>query len=331
MIDLKAVCKSPARKPALAVEFEPGVGWRVTARGLNPDLAAPVGGRLKSLLRVRVAEAGDDQDLPNVLGDHEILSDGVRFIPRYPFEPGVRFRAFLDLRVLGRPGLAEVQTLEFSIPGEKGGVGAEVSEVFPSGDVLPENLLRLYVRFSRPMQRGKAEANIEVLGPDGRRAPDVLYRAPVELWDRSMTCLTILLDPGRLKRGVGPNRMLDPPLRPGEKYALAINQGMIDMDGCRLREGYRKSFRVSEAVREPIAFERWKVRVPAHGTREPLELNFPSPLDWAQLWRGIAIASGSGLPIGGRIDIDRSETRWRFAPDVPWRAGADFAPDYPLH
>jgi hypothetical protein len=311
-----------ASPPPLAIEFEPDVGWCVRARSLHPDLIASLGGRLESLLRASVAEAGDDGDLPNVIGNHEILGDGVRFIPRYPFEPGVPFRAILDLRVLGQPGLAEVQVLEFSIPKEAGTGNTEVREVFPSSDVLPENLLRLYVRFSEPMQRGGVENNIEVLGPDGRPVPDVLYRAPIELWDSSMTCLTILLDPGRLKRGVGPNRMLGPPLRSGQRYTLAIAPGMTDLYGCPLREGFRKSFRVSDAVREPSAFERWKIRVPAKGTFEPLELKFPSPLDWAQLWRGITVVSGSGQPIRGHVDIDLGETRWRFTPDAQWQAGA---------
>ena len=88
-----------------------------------------------------------------------------------------------------------------------------------------------------------------------------------------------------------------------------------------MREGFSKSFRVSHPVREPIAFERWELRVPATGTFEPLELNFPSPLDWAQLWRGIRVISDSGKPISGQIDIDLGETRWRFTPDAPWRAG----------
>ena len=310
-----------ANLPALAIELEPDVGWYVRARNLRPDLIASLGGRLESLLRVSVAEAGDHGDLPNVFGDHENLCDGVRFIPHYPFEPGVPFRAILDLRVLGRPDFGETQTLEFSIPRVAGPGDTEVREVFPSCDVLPENLLRFYVRFSRPMQRGRARDYIEVLGPDGGPAPDVLYRAPVELWDSSMTCLTVLLDPGRLKRGVGPNQVLGPPLRSGQRYTLAIAPGMIDTDGCPLREGFSKSFRVSQPVREPIAFERWELQVPAMGTFEPLELNFPSPLDWAQLWRGITVISDSGKPISGQIDIDLGETRWRFTPDAPWRAG----------
>jgi hypothetical protein len=59
----------------------------------------------------------------------------------------------------------------------------------------------------------------------------VLYRAPVELWDRSMQHLTILVDPGRLKRGVGPNRELGPPLKVGDEYALVAGSGLVDLSG----------------------------------------------------------------------------------------------------
>jgi hypothetical protein len=323
MVELEPDREAAANQPALALELEPDGVWCVSARGLRPELIPTLGGRRSELLlRVRVAEAGTDEDVPNVIGDRESLEDGLRFIPRYPFEPGVPFRAILDLRVLGRSGFAELQTLDFSIPSQGGAGGTVVKEVFPSSNVLPENLLRFYVRFSKPMRRGGPERDIEMLGPDGSPASDVLYRAPVELWDGSMTCLTVLLDPGRLKREVGPNRMLGPPLKSGQRYTLAIGPGMIDVDGCPLRESFRKSFRVSDAVREPIAVERWRIRVPKEGTLEPLVLEFPRPLDWAQLWRGITVASGSGEPIRGQVDIDRGETRSRFAPDAPWLAGA---------
>jgi len=311
--------------PALGIESNlGGEGWCVRARNLAPGFGASPGRRVDSLLRVKVAEAGDrnEEGLPDISGDHEILGDGVRFIPHFPFESGVPFRAILDLRALGQPGLAEIQTLEFSFRRETTAVETEVRQVFPSNDLLPENLLRFYVRFSNPMRRGRAADNIEILGPDGRPAPDVLYRAPVELWDSSMTCLTILLDPGRLKRGVGPNRMLGPPLRVGQRYTLAIGPGMIDVLGRPLREGFTKSFSVSEAVREPVAIDEWTIRPPEKGDRQPLELVFPRQLDWAQLWRGVIVASESGQSISGRIDIDVGETRWRFTPDTPWQEGA---------
>jgi hypothetical protein len=314
-----------AKKPVLAVEPSPGGdGWSVSARNLGPDLVASPRAQVELLLSVKIVDTGapHDQDLPDISGDLEVWDSEVRFVPDLPFEPGVRYRAILDLGALGQRGLTEVLTCEFSLPKEAPPAEPEVTQVFPSCDVLPENLLRLYVRFSNPMRRRRAEDNIEILGPDGRPAPDVLYRAPVELWDRSMTCLTILLDPGRLKRGVGPNRMLGPPLKARQRYTLAIGSGMIDTYGHPLREGFSKSFIVSEAVREPIAIEEWKIRSPAADSRDPLELTFPTPLDWAQLWEGITIASERGERIGGRVEIDQSETRWRFTPDAPWRAGA---------
>jgi hypothetical protein len=201
-------------------------------------------------------------------------------------------------------------------------VPPQVLQVYPSSDLLPENVLRFYVRFSNSMQRDWAEENIRLLGPDGQPAPDVLYRPPMELWDRSMRHLTILLDPGRLKRGVGPNRELGPPLKAGFAYTLVIGSGMLDGSGQPLGENFYKPFRVAEAVRERIAVEQWKILPPATKSYEPLALMFPRPLDWALLWSRITVVSESGEQIDGRITIDEGETRWGFTPTSPWTAGA---------
>jgi hypothetical protein len=149
----------------------------------------------------------------------------------------------------------------------------------------------------------------------------VLYRAPVELWDTSLTCLTILLDPGRLKRGVGPNRMLGPPLKMGERYILAVGRGMIDVHGRPLRQRFTKAFTVCEAVRAPIRIEDWRIVPPTADSRDPLDLTFPTPLDWVGLWGGITVVLEGGEQISGRVRIDQDETRWRFTPDAAWRAG----------
>ena len=321
------ICDRPdagEKQPVLAIEPRPDSrGWCVTARNLGPDFVASLDGIAGSFLHVKVAEAGDPHDdLPDISGEYDILSDGIRFIPRFTFDSGVRFRATLAMRAPGGPESAEVMTLEFSFPSETTAAATKVSHVFPSGDVLPENLLRFFICFSNPMRRGRAAANVDVRGPDGRRVTDALYRPPVELWDRSMTCLTVLLDPGRLKRGLGPNRALGPPLEAGQRYTLVIGTGMIDLYGRPLCEAFDKSFRVSHAIRTPIVIGKWEISPPAPGTRQSFELKFPRPLNWAQLWHGIAIASTTGRMIGGRIDVDRGETRWRFTPDEPWQAAA---------
>jgi hypothetical protein len=322
--------KSPDQ-PSLTVDADPHPpAGGVSVSNLGPDLMVSLdrhlqgGGPLQSILRVSVvrgaAPIGDD--LPDVFGHYHGLEDGVRFIPHFPFERGLSYRASFDPRPLGRPGLSNMLTLEFSLPREESALPTEVTHIFPSNDCLPENLLRFYVCFSNSMQRGRVRSEISLLGPDGKPAPDALYRAPVELWDRSMRHLTILLDPGRLKRGVGPNRELGPPLEIGQVYTLVVGGGMTDASGSRLSETVYKRFRVTDAVREAIAFEQWKIVPPMTHSRQPLVLRFPRPLDWALLSHTITIASACGQSIDGKVEIDRCETRWSFVPTSPWGAGS---------
>ena len=221
-------------EPLLMVDPDPrqpasGVGIYSLDSDLMASLARCVqaGGLLQSILRVTVVRpaAPNGDDLPDVFGGYHVSEDAVRFIPHFPFERGLSYQASFDPRPFGRAELSKVLTLEFSLPSEQNALPTEVKHIFPSSDSLPENLLRFYVCFSHSMQRGRAEAEISLLGPDGKPAADVLYRAPVELWDRSMRCLTILLDPGRLKRGVGPNRELGPPLKVGQEYTLGNRLG----------------------------------------------------------------------------------------------------------
>jgi hypothetical protein len=318
-------------QPGLRLEYD---GDRIAAacvgvHNLDPDLVSRLdesrrtGPLLRSVLRVSVIEPEMNGcgERPDVLGRHQILDTGVRFIPRFPFEPGVRYRASFDPRPLGYAGLADALMLEFSLPNPVNVEPTSVTAVFPSADVLPENLLRFYVCFSRPMRRGRAEAQITLLGPDGRPVPDALYRPPVELWDRSMRCLTVLLDPGRLKRRVGPNRQLGPPLKAGTHYALAIGSEMLDSAGRSLCQSFFKPFVAAEAVREAIALARWKVRLPAPKSCQPLKILFPGPLDWALLWHSITVVPDGGAQIRGRISIDLSERQWNIAPSSPWAAG----------
>src|SRR5580658_3030889 len=103
------------------------------------------------------------------------------------------------------------------------------------------------------MQRGRALKEISLLDSDGRPVSDALYRPPVELWDRAMRHLTVLLDPGRLKRWVGPNVELGPPLKEGQQFTLEIGSGMIDQYGRPLRERFQKHFFVGDPVREQVS------------------------------------------------------------------------------
>jgi hypothetical protein len=302
----------------------------VSACCLGPDLVAFLTncGRpdelLKSVFRVTVAQISspEDDSPPNVSGRYLLLEDEVQFIPTFPFERDVKYRASFDPQPLGAPLTAESLNLEFLIPSEqKVPALTEVTHVFPSCDLLPENLLRFYVCFSNSMQRGRALKEISLLDSDGQPVADALYRPPVELWDRSMRHLTVLLDPGRLKRWVGPNVELGPPLKAGQKYILEIGSGMNDLYGRPLRESFCKHFVVGDPIREHISVEHWKILPPVTGSQQALALKFTDPLDWALLLQTITIESANGSVIGGRVVVDQGERRWSFTPTSPWMAG----------
>jgi hypothetical protein len=313
----------------LSLDAEARVPGRraVTLRGLHPDMTATLdrlqraGLSYQSVLSVRVVGRDeDDDDIPRVGGHHELLDDGLVFVPHFGFEPGTLYRASFTpphhpaFRNCAPLSLAIRVTVQSAVP-------SKVLGVFPSGDQLPENLLRLYVRFSESMRRGQADAQIGILGPDGNPAPDILYRAPVELWDREMRCLTVLLDPGRLKRGVGPNRELGPPLKAGREYTLVVGAGMTDRSGQHLPHAFTKRFLATEAVRKAVEIDEWLVSSPAAGTLDPLRLVFPAVLDWGMLDYAIRVVDRYGQPVGGHRETGLDESCWTHTPATPWEAG----------
>jgi hypothetical protein len=320
-------------QPIIRVNSDPTRGGpgSVSACCLGPELAGLLANSaqrndlLKSIFRVAVAQepSPETDGLPGVSGRYLVFDDEVRFIPHFPFERDVRYRASFNPRRLGTPESEEVLVLEFAIPSEREARAlTTVTHIFPSCGLLPENLLRFYVCFSNSMQRGRMSKEVSLLDADGRPVADALYRPPVELWDRTMRYLTVLLDPGRLKRWVGPNIELGPPLKAGHKYTLQIGSGMTDLYGRSLGTTPRKDFLVGSPIREHISVDDWKVLPPATGSRQALEVTFPNSLDWVLLLRTIAIRSAGGSFIHGQIVVDQCERRWSFIPSSPWVAGA---------
>lgn len=326
-MNTSVLCQPTFRVNSGPPPYGPG---SVSVCSLGPDLLTFLAScerpddLLKSVFRLTVAqEPSPEVDrLPNVSGRYLLLEDEVQFIPYFPFERDVKYRASFDPRPLGA-SVNEELTLEFAIPSDhEARALTTVTHIFPSCGLLPENLLRFYVCFSSPMQRGRALKEISLLDCDGQPVADALYRPPVELWDRTMRYLTVLLDPGRLKRWAGPNLELGPPLMAGQEYTLEIGAGMVDRYGRSLGESFDKHFLVSDPVRERITVENWRVLPPATGSRGALVLTFPSPLDWVLLLRTITIRLEGRSVMEGQIVVDQCERRWSFIPNSPWIAGA---------
>jgi hypothetical protein len=245
-------------------------------------------------------------DVPPVVGTYTIESGTLVFRPRYPLSAGMRVRAVF-----------ESKEAVFDLPKAPPlAVTTRVLHVYPSADVLPENQLKLYLCFTAPMQTGEAWSRIHLLDRNGKPVDLPFLEIDQELWNPDHTRLTVLFDPGRIKRGLLPLNEVGPSIREGGNYTLVIDREWLDGRGAPLAETYRKEFRVGPPDREPIDPARWRVAAPRAGTKDPLLIDFPEPLDYAMLWHAIEVRG-----VAGKVEVGDGETEWRLVPEQPWKAG----------
>ncbi len=258
------------------------------------------------------ADAHHDDRLP-IAGRSEQHARLLRFTPAFDFVPGQDY----VVRTQG-DGDSPPRLTEFRIPAEAPAAPAAVTAVYPSGDVLPENTLRFYVHFSTPMAPHGAADHIALHDASGKADRAALMRFKQELWSADRTRLTVLIDPGRIKRSVATNVALGPALLAGERYTLTIDGGWSSADGASTLPTHSKSFQVGAALREPPDPRRWTWRVPRPGTRQALEIAFDRPFDRHLTVAAIDVVDGDGRPIAGSSGLGPNETSWSFTPDLPW-------------
>jgi hypothetical protein len=106
------------------------------------------------------------------------------------------------------------------------------------------------------------------------------------------------------------------PITEGRRYRLKIDADWHDARGVRLVEGAEKAFSGGPSDRTLPDPKLWQLSAPRMGTREPLTIRFPKPMDYALLQRMIQVEGCEGA-----VAIGKNETEWIFTPDRPWAAG----------
>jgi hypothetical protein len=279
----------------------------------------------QQLLSVHV-EQGDlqlDLNAPAMLGRYRIDTGALRFEPKFPLEPGINYRAILHPENL--PDGSETPgpiSASLRLPSRSSKPTTIVSQVYPSGEIVPENLLKFYVHFSAPMSRGHIYEHIHLRGESGKPIELPFLEIDEELWNPAMTRLTLFIDPGRIKRGVRPLEEVGPALETGKQYTLVIDEAWKDAKGNPLRATFRKQYQVGPPDRDPPDPAQWKIRAPHADTADPIVIDFPEPMDRALAERLIRVASGVGEAIDGMTSIGGQERRWSFTPARPWVRGS---------
>jgi hypothetical protein len=267
-----------------------------------------VGARTGTL--VVYAGAGD---VPPLAGSSSVDNGVLVFHPAFPLASGVRYR------VVFTPARGTPIEKTFESAAVAPTPTARVERVYPSGDVLPSNQLRLYIYFSAPMSRGEAEQRIHVLDANGKVLPGVFLPGE-ELWDPQNRRLTMTFDPGRIKRDLTSNRRMGPPIAEGRRYTLLIDREWQDANGAPMIEAFRKNFRGGPAVRQPPDPKTWTIATPPANSRNPLVVSFGRPMNYTLLQRMLKVQGPRGA-VSGIIEVGKAEREWRFTPVTEWTAG----------
>jgi hypothetical protein len=244
-------------------------------------------------------------------GRFDVVADQISFVPRFPPVPGTSYSLLVDGIECGTttvPAVASTST-------------ARVVAIHPRATLVPLNLLKLYIEFSAPMSDGWAARMVQVRrADDGRPIPGVFLPGDTELWDRARRRLTMLLDPGRVKRGLGPHAALGYPLAAGVPIVVSVDAGFPDERGARLVEGMERRYAVGAALRERVDPSAWRMDPPRAGARERLVVRFDRPLDHALLSHCLDLVDAEGRPVAGEASVADGDAEWSFAPCDVWQA-----------
>jgi hypothetical protein len=260
-------------------------------------------------LRVYVADdtkaPKDYAALTPLAGTTEATADGLRFTPRFPPQPGTRYRLIFD-----------TFTAELGLPKTPPPTPTEVLMIHPTADTVPENLLRVYLHFNAPMSRGEVYKFVKLMRSDGTEVTDAFLEIGEELWTADGTRLTLLFDPGRVKRGLKPREVAGPILETGKKYEVVVSKEWPDAHGFKLKADKRWAFAAADPDDTPIDPARWTLTPP--GRKGPLHVDFDKPLDHALISRMVWVEKGGKrleLPTGvadkaTAVDIGGGNSVW---------------------
>ncbi len=183
-----------------------------------------------------------------------------------------------------------------------------VTAVFPSGEQVPANLLRLSLRFDRMPDVPVLPRLAWVIDTDtGRQFVERPFLESA-LWTPDGKQLTILLHPGRVKSGLLAHDQ-NPPLLPvGKRVSLTLDDRTL------------RSWTVVDPQQSALDVAQWRMGDVRPASRDPLKILLGVPID-VQSMAQIAVLDASGRVLSGSVSLSEAESVWLFRPTAVWRPG----------
>lgn len=256
-------------------------------------------------LRVYLKEATSP-----ILGDFTKTTHGFLFTPVLPFRAGTAY----NIRYKGQwyPFKTRISTSQ----------APEVLAIYPSCDTVPENLLKVYLQFSQPMQGiGSITDYVKLRKQGSDKFLEVFLPLETELWNEAHTQVTLWLDPGRVKKDLIPNKEQGNPLEKGQEYELLIDTTLESAQGVALKQTYLRSFYVHDRDTKRPRISDWSVVAPKAYTLEQLTIEFYESLDAILLGEAFQILDGTGREVAGTFKLGSHEKSIVFKPLTNWNKG----------
>ncbi len=238
------------------------------------------------------------------------------FKPYYPFENGMNY--IIRTKSVNSE---DYSYQSFLIEKKKKVANAKVINIYPSANRLPENLLRFYIYFNTPMKKGEALKHIALVDAEGNIDQHAFMEFKQELWSGDGKRLTVLFDPGRIKRGVVTNSLLGPALQKDKQYHLSISSTWQDVYGQQLSETLQKKIEVVKAYRTKILVNEWIMEKPEANSRGVLTIHFDRIMDHALIQSMIQLKDRKGNQVAGYWQILEAEQQVQFISEEKWNKG----------
>lgn len=250
----------------------------------------------------------------SILGEYIVDNYGVLFKPLVGLTPGNAYQVVFKGKIISN----------LIIPLKKVDNTVSLTAIYPSADTLPENLLKIYLNFSKPMRQGVSEKYLSMFNEKGDTLHNIFLNLNTELWDEEGKQLTVWLDPGRIKRGLQPNERDGNPLQTGSSYTLAVSNEWANLAGAKLNKSYTKRFiATAKDIQSPDP-SNWRMNVPGSGSQQALTISFNEALDHSLLYNSISIAHRDGQAVKGKVFVNNMERSLIFYPEYHWSAGIYF-------
>ena len=252
-----------------------------------------------------------------IQGKHRIDGNYLTFKPYFPFEYGMNY----VVRTSNKKSAKTYTYQSFQIEKERTVEQAAVVAIYPSANQLPENLLRFYIYFNTPMKKGQALKQIQLVDEEGGIDQYAFMEFKQELWSADGKRLTLLFDPGRIKRGLSTNELRGPALLAGKPYELIISGDWKDVYGQPLSISLTKKIEVVSPYHLPITLSNWRINPPRKNSHDKLTLHFDRIIDHALLSSMVTIVDEEENPINGYWEIAAEEQSVLFLPKEKWPQG----------